>query len=403
MKPERSERDTKAKLARIFFHLEHKARPADLPELLKKDGFEISREHASRLVWEAASKGRVRFIPDTEDLLGERLKGKFTQYWGKNAQSLNSVSVAPGSGSQNGSLGAELLLEIIETQWKLRPPSDGTIRVGFSGGITSAIILEELALRIKDQWGRAGTPESAYPSRLVFHAINGLLANGDPEFNPSRYFPSFTNGFPLKTEFVALPAPGVILESEWEAVKKLRAVAEALQYADQLDVVIGSGGHWGFGHKTVSDYVLNSCIAPCLQGTDKSQSLRSLWEEDVTNLAELRENQPKCVGDLFWQPIFSEATVKSPKRNIHLPSLFQLDDLPRMINQGTRVLVALGPCSGCPRPKGELIKAILKFPHPPLLTDLLVNNLNATAFLQLDREESNRHPSIDSAPADGIA
>ena len=386
MNPERTDRDKKALVAAIFQHLQKGARPSQLPELIwESHRIRVTREHASRLLWEAATSGSLRFVSDTDDLLALALKKRFDELWGEKARFFGLPTVAPGSVDQLAVHGAAALLRIIEHRWreKLKSAGPREIRIGFSGGLTPALVLEELPKLIKGEWKVYDVPTDTYPTRITFHALNALLGNGNPVFNPSRYFPSFGGEFPVETRFVSFPAPGVLLADEWESVRKLQGVREALYYADKLDIILGSGGHWGAGHHTVQDYVTQSCIKD--HGTPgEGVSLLDLWTTEASSLAP----EAGCVGDLFWQRVFSGAYGSTRAPRVIVPSLFQLADLPNFIQNGTRVLLVLGPCSGCDRPKDQLLEAAIQFPTPPLITDLVVTAKTANAFLRRSHQKA---------------
>ncbi len=393
------EDDPKLLVSRIFYHILRGARPSNVHEKLKEEGCDVSREHASRVVWEAVRNQRLRYVPDTEESLTSLLRQAAENKWGSAASGLKTVRViSAASVNQMAICGAETLLQIIMERWSQVAANERSLRIGFSGGITSALILEELAKLIRERWKISEAPAHAFPRSLVFHSINGLLANGNPESNPSRYFQAFDEDFPVKTEFVLFPAPGVILESEWPTVKSLQSVSEALSYVPELDVILGSGGHWEKGHKTLWDYVSKSCIhnhssartSHTAGGTDANApgtgaSLYKIWTEEADNLGE----KQSCAGDLFWQPVFRDIPDKTVPRKIRIPSLFELKDLPGFVSQGKRVLIVLAGCSACKRAKDEILKAILEWPIPPMVSDLLVTSQTAGVYLQSLKGELN--------------
>jgi hypothetical protein len=370
--------------ARIFHHIENGVRPSELSKALQNDpalqsgDYPTSREQISRLVWDAIEDKRLKFVPEAEEKLAAGLKATFVKKWKADYENCVFDVVPSTSAAQMAVVGAQMLLKLIQTCWeeKKKKQDSEPLRIGFAGGITSALILSELPKWMLRNWDPSQAPSDSLPRKLVFHAVNAILASGNPDFNPSAYFHSFyrDQNVPIDTEFVAFPAPGIVLKSEWAKIEKLRTVEEAVKYADKLDIVLGSGGHWGGGHRTLCDYITESCIK---DDRLPDQCLYSQWEKEAAEL-----KHAGCVGDLFWQPVFRNPGKASVKQEIGVASLFKLDQLSGLIKNGTRVMIILAPCSGCMRPKDELLEAILNFQTQPLVTHLVVNTHTAASFLQ---------------------
>jgi hypothetical protein len=62
-------------------------------------------------------------------------------------------------------------------------------------------------------------------------------------------------------------------------------------------------------------------------------------------------------------------------------TLITLDQLPMLIQQRKKVMLILGPCVTCGKPKPEILDAALNW-SPPLITHLVVDSRTVYQFLR---------------------
>jgi DNA-binding transcriptional regulator LsrR (DeoR family) len=86
-----------------------------------------------------------------------------------------------------------------------------------------------------------------------------------------------------------------------------------------------------------------------------------------------------CVGDMLWRPLGERGPIET-ESEIRAMTLVELSDLPKFIAGGKHVLLVLGPCVVCNRPKTEMLRAVLTMP-PRLITHLVVDSRSAAGVL----------------------
>ncbi len=150
-------------------------------------------------------------------------------------------------------------------------------------------------------------------------------------------------------------------------MRKFREIDEVYRAAEDLNIIISSGGDWEDEHSTAQRY------------------LKEIDESDVQAL-----NDYPAVGDLLWQPLSDDGPIDMDNGDFTFRpnTLVDLQDLSKAINdRGVRVLLALGPCGKCGKPKGKLLNTIMRL-KPKLVTDIVTNSPTVYNALKIAWEDS---------------
>jgi hypothetical protein len=91
--------------------------------------------------------------------------------------------------------------------------------------------------------------------------------------------------------------------------------------------------------------------------------------------------QDGCVSDMLWLPLASHGPIDSTRYPHRAMTLIELAMLPGYIQRGTQVLLVLGPCSVCHRPKTDILGTLLHLPEP-ILIHLIVDSRSARGLLE---------------------
>ena len=88
------------------------------------------------------------------------------------------------------------------------------------------------------------------------------------------------------------------------------------------------------------------------------------------------------LGDMLWRPLGPDGPIKA-KTKIRAMTLIELGDLRGLIEEGTSVLLVVGPCRVCNEHRAQVLKTILRH-EDHLVTHLVadsrsVEELNGTA------------------------
>ena len=90
------------------------------------------------------------------------------------------------------------------------------------------------------------------------------------------------------------------------------------------------------------------------------------------------------VGDMMLIPLGPDGPMEVDSGTRAL-TLINADELQKLIESGLHVLLTLGPCGVCHKPKTEILKTILDLENK-LITHLVVDSLTASELLNKKSE-----------------
>jgi DNA-binding transcriptional regulator LsrR (DeoR family) len=265
--------------------------------------------------------------------------------WLKNAQVVHTAGIRVVA-----QRGAEVLLNLV-SRYVQRSRPRKTVRVGFAGGRSVGLLAREFATLLCRE-------KIDLPDTIVLQSLVAGFDPTDPATDPNTFFSFFMDesSIRVKTEFIALHAPPMVHPHDIESLRHLPEIHDAYEAARQVDIIVTSGAEWKDEHS-----LLRRSMAR---------------ERDVYH--EL--NDLGCVGDILWRPIGTEGPI-SEETAIRAMTLIELDALPALIKRGTKVILMLGPCGKCRRPKGHLLKTIMDY-EQQLVTHLVTDTRTAVDILR---------------------
>jgi len=304
----------------------------------------MSREEPYQLLSYAASNGWMRFNPPFEHALREQIR---TQYdW------LQDVHVVhTGVNDDVAFRGAEMLLRMVKQLHRRHRRAKAPVHIGFAGGHAMRKVAQYFAQLLCQ-------PLEDMPEKLIFHAMAAGFNVHDPTTAPNAFFSYFV-GNPALTvtaEFVGLHAPGVVRTKQLSGLRDTAGIRESFDLAGQLEIVVTSGSLWP--HSMLRQYA------------EKSESSLTALEK------------AGCLGDMLWQPLGANGPI-SVNTEIRAMTLMELAELPPLLDRGGNVLLVLGPCGRCNKPKTAILRSVLNA-TPPLVTHLVVDSRVARTVVQAE-------------------
>jgi len=343
-------------------------------------GIDLPQAAVKHEVRQARMQRRLRYEPGRDPVLAGRLEDFVS---GRGLPPVTADVIATTEAADVARAAAERLCRLVSAAFRDDPARD-ELHIGFAGGHSPCLMAKALAEMLADPT-RWDLPPGCR-RRLVFHSVVGHMNPSNPEADPNAFFIYLAArrglGLPFDLRFNSLPAPGVVTRDEHRRLTGgdggggFGLVRAALRGRDRLDVIVFSCGHWGPGHQSVHDYLVEAC--------HPDDALRSGWEAMATRLAEVG-----IVGDVMWTPIHPERALLHLHREVRLLGLVEdIFDLVRFANAaGTRhaALLLAGPCSGpeCRQSKGTILAALLRrMPRLPM-THLVVDSRSARDCLAI--------------------
>jgi len=305
-----------------------------------RDRVPMTRERPYAIVRHAARQGRLSYTPPHESGLALEIMETYR---------LEKVRVVKTAESSDVAGQAARMLSEMIRKW---PQPD--LHIGFAGGG----LLQETVRLLAESLRRPGPA----PRNIFFHAL--IAAAHDPMNSPNAFLHWFLgHGFTFKPHFIGLPAPGFVSTPTLRKLRQLEGIKEAFDRAGELDIVVTSAGaHWK-----------NGCSA-------LHQMYRDRASADVMKLLE----QAGVVGDIIWQPLSAQTGPIRLETGVRAVTLIDLDRLPSLIANKKSVVLVLGPCGTCHRPKSEILSAILNWKEP-LITHLVTDTRTAHGVCGIER------------------
>lgn len=320
----------------------------EIVKICNGEGIHLNRQNVYVILKEAARHKRFKYTAPPAHTFADELVDQFPRLRSR-LDVVHSVET-----EQIANRAAEKILELI-TSSRNESRQKNEFHLGFAGGG----LLELTASLLSDKLRECRLP---LPDTLYFHSLVARF-DDDPVMDPNSFVRHFILGpsLPLAVRFVGVMAPGFIDTGTVQHLRQTEGIREAFERKRDLDLLVTSaGGHW-------------------TSGCSRLHQLYELGKHDQL-LNEL--NAQHCIGDLMWCPVGEKGPIvlNHGKRAM---TLVDLSELPSLIGQGKRVMLVLGPCASCRRPKSEILRTLLKL-RQPLITDVVVDSYTArTALAEL--------------------
>jgi hypothetical protein len=311
-------------------------------------GIEMTREAPWRVLGEAARDGRFRYLPRSESSLADRIKERFRTVRDAELEVVNTSVV-----EDVARVGAERLLKLVcqHNRMNLRTGAPAEVHVGFAGGRCLRLVAEEFARQLTRK-------HDLLPETIYVHAMIAGFNSMDPTLNPLFFFSSFVNGhLQVETRFVGMFAPGIVSNQKYHEYRENSEISMAFDESRKLNIIVTSASEWD----------------------DEHSAFKGLCDADTRGLLE----SSGCIGDMMWHPLFPRGN--SAQMAYRLLILKDIEELPGFIAGGGDVLLVLGPCSKCYRPKSRVLERLLE-QDPRLVTHFVVDSRSAKGLLRAPGE-----------------
>jgi DNA-binding transcriptional regulator LsrR (DeoR family) len=320
----------------------------------------LSREEPWRILSRIAARGHLQYVPGFSEEVARQIQTRYP--WLRDCRVVETSNIADVAIA-----GARYLLRLLQRHCQSRPKTQ-EFHVGYAGGRCLRQVAREFARLLSQP-----EPIPHLPEKIVFHSIVAGFNDENPETDPNFFYPYFvTPTIQVKsTEHVTLYAPGLVREEQIEMLNDFTLIQEAMKKRYLIDVILTSAGHWKDEHST----------------------LQTLLRRDKKSINRL--SAAGTVGDMCWQPMGPDGPIdlKKIKPVLRAMVLLQLSELHEFIDRGTQVLLVLGPCGKCNKPKTTILRSILDA-DPSLITHLVVDSRTARGLMLKaeDAEEAEVGP-----------
>jgi hypothetical protein len=321
----------------------------------------FTREDPYKIVMFAVREGWFTFHPPPSEVIAEQIRTRYPK--------LRVIVATPPSVSEVAYRAAcQALNLMVERAHKeaeaSRPP--GRFSAAFGNGRTMQQVAEQLAHRLIQ-------PVAFLPEALCFQAVSAGVDSSAAGSDASAFLASLKNPgirqtHPrLSVEFDLLHAPPVVPPSQ-----RLALIND-----------IPAASDWQDPDSTLRKYLSLKYSAESGQvsiGTNpKLKATHDALEAEGV------------VGEMLFLPFNKSGPIDQSRHDFRAFSLLELEDLPKLIDRGTRVMLVIGPCAseGCAHPKTRVLQTILAM-DPPWITDLIVDSFTASSLLKNVETESRK-------------
>ena len=317
-------------------------------EMKRRFGIEMRREEPYTLISYAASRGWLHFRAPHHYEYSHLLRNRFG--W------LQDVDVVRTATTQDfASRAAEMLLRIVKDKVsaKKRDKKKDEVHIGFAGGVAIAHLASAFAELLC-------RPTRGLPEKIVLHAICAGFSPADPSTDPNAFFTYFLNKplMQVETGFVGLHAPAIVNSADIDMIKKQREVKTAIDGVKDLDIIVTSGSDWEDEHSLLAGHMAK-------EDPDSFKQLKKLGVE----------------GDVMWRPLAASGGIDATTK-LRALTLMELEELQGFIDKRKgSVLLMMGPCGGCSKPKGRITRVVLEVPKS-IITHLVVDSRSAAEMVR---------------------
>lgn len=346
---------------------------------------QLTREEPWSMLAYAGLKGRLRYVGKLDLELADRILERYA--WVRRAKVVHTIR--PEDVAYHG---AQMLLELVRAKaaalTTARSTPDGqrpstrttrraraedkrplpaqreevdklTVHIGMGGG--------RMLRRVAENFAELLVRESAetLADRIVFHALIGGTAEG-PIFEGELTSPTSSFAYlsrpdtDVETCFVVLPAPYIVRSDRFKDVRELldfgTLTGQPLDQGTQhLHIVVTGAGNWKDEHNSY-------------RGMVKMVKQAARKPAEVIKALDAQG----CVGDVLWRPIGPRKPIDFDPGFRPVTLFTELAEVSDRIEQGTQVLMLVGPCQDCHTPRPAVVEALLNHERQ-LLTHLVVD------------------------------
>jgi len=333
---------------------------------------DVKREQIYPLLWEAIRRGYLMLVPPREQTLARNIAYKYgISRYDRDQEAVQVIGTRGEPAHEHvANAGAELLLSLIKKTAKAKADRrlQPTVHLGLGSGSSAMRVAKRLAQLIR------GDPECP---DLVLHAISAVgFSIEDPTRAPTTYFRFFDDGI-RHVRCVGLFCPTVVHSQDYESLKDMPGVNTSFRAAKEIDVIVTSLASARDPHGLLQEF-LGTVIEDSEEEGEKGREAAKAAREHLGRL-----RRAGWVGELQFRP-FSRNGPILLKSGIRAVTLFELDDLRRIVEQENKYLVLLsGPCRRCQRTRTDALWYLLTQPRLRCWSHLVVDLQTAGELLNL--------------------
>jgi hypothetical protein len=300
----------------------------------------LGREIPTKILRDVAKSGCLLYNPPYQLPLAYKIRDKFK--WLKTVDVVNTALATDVARAA-----AKTLLELIQDFHDSDPDAE-EVNIAMAAGLSTRTMAQALA----DLLTYPGPDDIQLPKRIAFHSLVSGHSPGSPTTSPNAFFSYFVSppDFIVERRFVGLHAPAIVRTRDIPQLKETPEIAEAFAQVRDLDIIVTSGADWN----------------------DEHSSLRTAMEQSPKSLQKLLDKGTVC--DMMWRPLARKAPVEV-QTEMRALTLMELSELP-VFRRRKRVLLMLGPCAECNRPKGLVLETILA-QDERLVTNIVIDSRTA--------------------------
>ena len=325
--PALDKREIMSLVCKLFIEGKKVSEIAELLEEEYPDAGYVSREKPYYIISEAAVRGWLRYHAPAHLALGEEIRQRYP--W------LERVAVAHTTVPTDVAKTAALMLRGLVQERHRENRDKNEVHIGFAAGFSMQQLAHEFAELLCE-------PADDLPETITFHALVAGYDPGNPTTDPNAFFLYFNNHpvLHITPRFVSLHAPTMVRTRALTELQEYLEIDYAYKGVRDLDIIATSGADW----------------------EDDHSSLRKCMERSPESLSKLEGEG--AIIDLCWRPMGANGPIEIEEDDdVRAMTLIQLSSLPELIREGKKVLMTLGPCCICNRPKGRVLSTVLNLPE----------------------------------------
>ena len=236
--------------------------------------------------------------------------------------------------------GAKMIFELLRGFHVAFKDKDG-VHIGIAGGHMLNRTCGRLGQTLLEAFNlNSKKAMKELPRELHIHSMVAGFDACEPMTDPNTMMAIIDRDVPLKFNYVALHARGIVESDRYETIRRDTAVKEAFRRKKQLQMIVTGLGSW----------------------SDENDTFRKRMSDSKKSMIKLERHG--IVGNMMYRPIGPNGPIETETEKRAL-TLMELSEFPQFIANNGKVVLLCGPCfnGGC---RSNVLKTILDQPnlHP---------------------------------------
>ncbi|MFH1842908.1 MAG: hypothetical protein ABIF77_06845 [bacterium] len=302
---------------------------------------EMKREEPYTILNYAATKGWLQFRPAPHLVFAHQIRTGYP--WLANVDVVHSTVVADVA-----QRAAEVVVKLVQS-YGHEPRPRSAVHIGLAGGLT----MRQFAKALADE---LCLPTENLPETICFHALVAGSDQDDPTTVPNAFFTYFLDRpiIQVRPRFIGFNARAMIKTAELPELMEQPDIRDAHAEIDKIDIIVVTG----------ADCPRHSTLYRRMQRSPAT--LQAVQDADWS-------------GDVLWRPMGKYGPITT-QTEIRAMTLVEPAQLPDFLARKKHVLLLLGPCSDCHKPKDGILAALLN-QDEHYLNHLVIDSRTAARFI----------------------